>query len=93
MIQVNDLSMGWDGVAIQEHLDFEIQRGEVFLILGGSGCGKSTLLRHMIGLQVPMSGSVEIQGIGDPRGVTGPPRFICSTKSGTIEPREAMTFP
>jgi phospholipid/cholesterol/gamma-HCH transport system ATP-binding protein len=41
-----------------EKLNFEVKRGEVFVILGGSGCGKSTLLKHMIGLYPPMSGAI-----------------------------------
>src|SRR4051812_39690765 len=47
MIQVKDLSIGWGDVVLQEHLNFEVQRGEVFCILGGSGAGKSTLLRFL----------------------------------------------
>jgi len=44
-------------------ISFEIQRGEVFVILGGSGCGKSTLLKHMIGLHQPVEGRVLIDGM------------------------------
>ena len=43
-------------------IDFEVARGEVFVILGGSGSGKSTLLKHMIGLLDPIRGTVEIEG-------------------------------
>jgi phospholipid/cholesterol/gamma-HCH transport system ATP-binding protein len=39
-----------------------IDRGEVFVILGGSGCGKSTLLRQIIGLLPPSTGRVEVLG-------------------------------
>ena len=64
MITVRDLSIGHRGVPLMEHLDFEVDRGDIFLILGGSGSGKSTLLRHLIGLQRPMRGSIELAGIG-----------------------------
>lgn len=43
-------------------VSFEVQRGEVFVILGGSGCGKSTLLKLMIGLVPPRAGQVSILG-------------------------------
>jgi phospholipid/cholesterol/gamma-HCH transport system ATP-binding protein len=41
-----------------ENLDFEVRRGEVFVILGGSGCGKSSLLKNMIGLFQPLAGEI-----------------------------------
>jgi len=61
-IKATDLACGYDGVAIMEHLDFEVQPGEIFFICGGSGCGKSTLLRHLIGLQPAITGDIEIFG-------------------------------
>lgn len=45
-----------------EDLNFDIGKGEIFVILGGSGCGKSTVLKHMIGLLPPVSGQVLIHG-------------------------------
>src|SRR5262245_36958920 len=45
-ISVSRLAMGFDGRVLLENIDFEVQRGEIFAILGGSGSGKSTLLRH-----------------------------------------------
>jgi phospholipid/cholesterol/gamma-HCH transport system ATP-binding protein len=62
IIRVVDVDAGYDGVAILEHVSFEVRRGEVFGILGGSGCGKSTLMKHMIGLNPPISGQVWIGG-------------------------------
>jgi phospholipid/cholesterol/gamma-HCH transport system ATP-binding protein len=62
IIRVVDLYAGYDDVAIQENVNFDVRRGEVFGILGGSGCGKSTLLKHMIGLNEPISGHVYISG-------------------------------
>jgi phospholipid/cholesterol/gamma-HCH transport system ATP-binding protein len=62
IIRVRDLTAGYGDVALLEHVDFDVQRGEVFVILGGSGSGKSTLLKHMIGLIPPLAGSVVIDG-------------------------------
>jgi phospholipid/cholesterol/gamma-HCH transport system ATP-binding protein len=54
--------MGYGDKVVLKDINFSVQPGEVFVILGGSGCGKSTLLKHMIGLYPPISGSVRIQG-------------------------------
>ncbi len=62
VIRVENLTAGYGEVAIIKDINFEVQAGEVFIILGGSGCGKSTLLKHMIGLLPPVSGKVFIQG-------------------------------
>ncbi len=59
IIKVENLEMRYGSLLIQRNLDFEIMKGEVFVIMGGSGCGKSTLLRHLIGLKEPAAGSVK----------------------------------
>jgi phospholipid/cholesterol/gamma-HCH transport system ATP-binding protein len=60
VIRVRDLHIGYAGVPILKDLNFEVQKGEIFVILGGSGCGKSTLLKHMIGLYQPIRGEIYI---------------------------------
>ena len=62
IIEVRDLSVGYDNLTVLENIDFTVRRGEVFCILGGSGCGKSTLLKHMIGLYPPFAGDVLLFG-------------------------------
>lgn len=57
-LAIKNLTMAYGDFVIQRHLDFTINRGDIFVIMGGSGCGKSTLLRHMIGLQQPYEGDV-----------------------------------
>ena len=54
--------MAYGSVVIQRDLTFTVQRGDIFIIMGGSGCGKSTLLRHLIGLQTPIKGDVLYNG-------------------------------
>jgi phospholipid/cholesterol/gamma-HCH transport system ATP-binding protein len=61
IIRVEDFTAAYDGEVIIDHISFEVQRGEVFAILGGSGSGKSTLLKHMIGLYPPVSGKILIE--------------------------------
>ncbi|MBU2572258.1 MAG: ATP-binding cassette domain-containing protein [Gammaproteobacteria bacterium] len=57
-ITVKDLTMAYGDFVIQRDLNFTINRGDVFVIMGGSGCGKSTLLKHLIGLQRPARGDI-----------------------------------
>ena len=62
IIRVEDFTTGYDGNVLMHDVNFAVDRGEVFVILGGSGCGKSTLLKHMVGLYEPMSGRIFIDG-------------------------------
>jgi phospholipid/cholesterol/gamma-HCH transport system ATP-binding protein len=57
-IQAIDLKLAYGDFIVQQHLDFSVQHGDIFIIMGGSGCGKSTLLRHLIGLKQPATGQV-----------------------------------
>ena len=62
-ITVSDLTMAYGSFVIQRDLNFTINRGDIFIIMGGSGCGKSTLLRHLIGLKAPAKGQVFYDGM------------------------------
>ena len=57
-IQIKDLEMRYGSLLIQQDLTFDINRGDIFIIMGGSGCGKSTLLKHLVGLKEPAAGTV-----------------------------------
>ena len=52
-------------------VDFEIQRGEVDVIIGPSGSGKSTFLRCLNFLEIPTAGSIEVDGVKIPAGEPG----------------------
>ncbi len=62
IMEVRELTLKYDRRVIQHGLNFQINRGEVFIIMGGSGCGKSTLLRHLLGLNRPAEGEIFFQG-------------------------------
>jgi phospholipid/cholesterol/gamma-HCH transport system ATP-binding protein len=57
-ITVSDLTMAYGSFVLMRDLNFTINHGDVFIIMGGSGCGKSTLLRHLIGLNEPAKGEI-----------------------------------
>lgn len=62
-IVVEDLTMAYGDYVLQRGLNFTVNRGDIFIVMGGSGCGKSTLLRHLVGLQRPAQGRVSYGGV------------------------------
>ena len=83
-IVVNDLRIGWGTRVLMEHVTFDVERGSTFTILGGSGSGKSTLLRYLIGLEQPLAGTIDIDGLGTPHQYHGVPRFGVLFQSGAL---------
>ena len=63
IISVKNLDMGYGSFILMKDLNFTVQRGDVFIIMGGSGCGKSTLLKILIGLKDPLKGEVLYNGV------------------------------
>jgi len=61
-VRVRALTMAYGDFVVQRNLEFDVQRGRIFILMGDSGCGKSTLLRHMIGLRRPAQGDVFYEG-------------------------------
>ena len=57
-IIVKDLTMAYGDFVVMRDLSFSINRGDVFIIMGGSGCGKSTMMNILIGLKSPAKGQV-----------------------------------
>lgn len=62
-IEIRDLTMAYGNYVIQRDLNFDIGRGDIFVVMGGSGCGKSTLLKQLIGLQQPAAGRIVFSGV------------------------------
>ena len=60
MIRISQLSKSFSGQVVLDHLDLEVQKGEVVALIGSSGAGKSTFLRSLNYLEAPDSGSIEI---------------------------------
>ena len=48
VIELEHVDAGYPGVRILQDVSFSVEKGEIFVLLGGSGCGKSTIMRHMI---------------------------------------------
>jgi phospholipid/cholesterol/gamma-HCH transport system ATP-binding protein len=58
LLIVQDLDMGYGDFVVMRDLNFTVNQGDIFIIMGGSGCGKSTLLKTLIGLKEPLRGKV-----------------------------------
>ncbi len=61
-IAVRGLTIAYGSFVLMHDIDFTIEKGDVFVIMGGSGCGKTTLMRAMIGLKAPAKGEVTYGG-------------------------------
>ena len=53
-----ELSVGYDGKAVVQHLNFEVFAGDCLCIVGENGSGKSTLMKTLLGLQPPVGGRI-----------------------------------
>lgn len=62
-VEVSGLDIGYGSFVIMRNLNFTINKGDVFIIMGGSGCGKSTLLKVLVGLLQPLHGQILYYGI------------------------------
>ncbi len=62
-IDVRNLDMGYGSFVLMRDLNFSVNKGDVFIIMGGSGCGKSTLLKVLVGLLHPLQGNVFYDGV------------------------------
>lgn len=62
IIIVKNLSVSYEKTLILDAINFVINPGEIFMIIGGSGGGKTTLLNSMIGLHQELTGNIIIDG-------------------------------
>ena len=58
LLTCRDLSLGYEGKAILEHISFTVEQGDYLCIVGENGSGKSTLMKTVLGLIHPLKGRV-----------------------------------
>jgi iron complex transport system ATP-binding protein len=61
-LAVEDLSYGYPGRIVGNHIGFTVGAGEVLCVLGRNGEGKSTLFKTILGLLPPRGGAVWVDG-------------------------------
>ena len=59
LIVCRDLSLGYEGLSVLNHLNLRVRSGDYLCVVGDNGSGKSTLLRGLLGLLPPLSGTIE----------------------------------
>ena len=62
-ITTQNLEIAYGDFVIQRNLNFTVNRGEIFVLMGGSGCGKTTVMRCLTGLKEPAKGKVFLGNI------------------------------
>ena len=63
VVKVENLHKRFGALEVLKGVDFEVDRGEVVVVMGRSGSGKSTLLRCINFLEDPTAGTIEVGGI------------------------------
>ena len=59
LLEIKDLSLGYDGKAIIEHLNLTVNAGDYLCIVGENGSGKTTFMKTLLRLQKPLAGTIE----------------------------------
>jgi ABC-2 type transport system ATP-binding protein len=67
VIEVKDLVKRFGSFVANDHLSFDVFKGEIFGFLGANGAGKTTAIRILSGLSRPTSGKVTVAGIDSSR--------------------------
>ncbi len=59
LVELRDVSLGYNGWLVLEHVSLVVERGEFLALLGPNGAGKTTLLRGILGLIPVLAGRIE----------------------------------
>lgn len=62
VIEVQNLDLEYNDYVVMRNLNFSVNKGDIFIVMGVNGCGKSTLLKSLIGLKAPTKGKVLYSG-------------------------------
>lgn len=63
MLKVNSINVAYGDLQVLWDVSFDVQEGEILVLVGANGAGKSTTLRTISSLLRPMSGSIEFEGV------------------------------
>ncbi len=89
MLEVKNLSAGYEGNNVIHEVSFNVQEGEAVMIIGSNGAGKTTLFRTIAGLLPSSSGTVSFEG----RTITEMPAEQIARLGLSFVPAERHLFP
>lgn len=61
-VRIEHLTKDFGSLHVLKDVSFDVEPGEIFVLMGPSGSGKSVLLKHVVGLESPTSGRVLVDG-------------------------------
>src|SRR5579864_979209 len=62
VLELHGITKRYPGIVADDHVDFDVRRGEVHALLGENGAGKSTLMNILYGLTRPDEGEIAVAG-------------------------------
>ena len=62
MLELKNVSCGYDSTRIFRNISFSVMRGQTLCLLGPNGVGKTTLFRTILGLLPPLAGEILLSG-------------------------------
>ena len=63
VLKMSHITKRFPGVLANDNADFELEKGEIHVLLGENGAGKTTLMKILVTLLTPTSGTAEINGL------------------------------
>ena len=62
IIEMRDISKQFPGILANDHVNFDLRKGEIHALLGENGAGKSTLMSILFGIYRPTDGQIYLNG-------------------------------
>ncbi|MCR5494115.1 MAG: ABC transporter ATP-binding protein [Treponema sp.] len=69
LLKCKNLCVGYGSKVIQKNLNFSVEKGDYFFIIGENGSGKSTLMKTMLGFRKPLGGIIEYSKEWNKKGI------------------------
>ncbi len=88
VLEVTDLTAGYNGLAVVRGLSLTVGRGEVVALLGPNGAGKTTTLKAIAGLLKPLGGTIAIDG----QVSAGRPAHVLARRGVALVPEDRAIF-
>lgn len=87
-LEVSHVSSGYGQALVTRDIEFALEPGEIFVLLGKNGMGKTTLLKTIMGFLPAREGTIRIRG----KEVTGLPPYRIAARAVAYTPQEKALF-